>query len=536
MTAKQTKFVLQFPILFCVSFVFSQFAMLQAFENEKHPNIILVLVDDLGAHDLSGEGSLLYETPHIDQLARRGVRFTSGYAACAVCSPTRAALQSGKSPARLGITDWIRSRFQGGEEPVPAGGHWPYVQEVRDGLYTPQNPIKMELAEVTIAERLKEIGYQTCFIGKWHLGTDDFFPDKQGYDENIGGCDLGQPPSYFDPYYPGSTEKSAGDHAERPLYRITTMKPRQTGEFLTDREAAEAVDFMRRNQETGKPFYLQVSHYAVHTPIMGKSAVVGQYKEKKREMQADENLSAAFDGDLHEPDATEQGISHQRNAAYAALVESVDDAMGTILAGVEELGLANSTIIIFTSDNGGFCGVTDNFPLRNGKGTPYEGGIRVPWIIYVPETVDAGAAKAAKICDTPISTCDVLPTLLDFAGVPLMDDELKSQNLEGVSVRPLLTEASPAWRRDMLFWHFPHYRNGQDPYSVIRQDNWKLIRFYARDGGRRLELFDLKHDPRELQNVANSPENAGRVQKMSILLDDWLTDSGARLPKKENPL
>lgn len=513
----------------CTFFIQAPFAM--AAENGSRPNIILVLVDDLGATDLGVTGSVLHETPNLDRLAERGVRFTSGYAACAVCSPTRAALQSGKSPARLGITDWMRSKFQDGFQPELAGGVWPYHREVKDGLFTPCNPIRMELEEVTIAERLKAAGYRTGYVGKWHLGREPFFPGKQGYDENIGGCDLGQPPSYFDPYYPNSTETSPGDPNERPLYRISTMEARQTGEFLTDREADEAVAFMRRNKETGKPFYLQVSHYAVHTPIMGKSSVIEKYKSRKREMEADENLSAAFAGQLQQPHSAEQAVSRQRNAAYAALVESVDDAMGTILAGVEDLGLADSTIIIFTSDNGGFSGVTDNFPLRQGKGTPYEGGIRVPWIIYVPETVDAGLAKTPKLCDVPISTCDMLPTVLDFAGIPLTEAERKSQLLEGVSIRPLLTEAEPQWPRDTLFWHFPHYRNGADPYSIIRQGHWKLIRFYTRDGGVRNELYNLKQDPRELKNKAGNPKHVDRLAEMSAMLDSWLTDSGARLPR-----
>lgn len=502
--------------------------------NEKKPNIILVLVDDLGAHDLGYAGSQLHETPNIDKLAKIGVVFTNGYAACAVCSPTRASLQTGKTSARHGITDWIRSRFQGGEPPqMAADGTWPYTRETNGGLYTPKNPVRLELEEKTIAERLRECGYATCFVGKWHLGTEDFYPNKQGYDENIGGCDLGQPPSYFDPYYPGSTENSPGNRSERPLYRIETLKARQAGEFLTDREAAEAVGFMRRNCETGKPFFLMVAHYAVHTPIMGKSEVVEKYKLKKREMaKKDEKLLSEFRNDLGEADAATQTAPRQRNAGYAALVQSVDDAMRTILAGLEELALEKDTIIIFTSDNGGYCGVTDNFPLRSGKGTPYEGGVRVPWIIYVPESVDAGAGQAARICDTPISTCDVLPTLLDFAGAPLSDEELTSQQLDGLSLRPLLTESKPLWQRDSLYWHFPHYRRGHDPYSILRKGDWKLIRSYT-PAGDRFELFNLKADPRELTDLAETKENAETVQMLRDNLEAWLKNTGARLPRVE---
>ena len=490
-------------------------------------NFIVVLVDDLGAHDLSYAGSLFHETPNIDRLADRGTVFTSGYAACAVCSPTRAALQTGKSPARLGITDWIRGRFQGGKQPILKDGEWPYVQDVKNGLFTPQNPVQMELSEITIAERLKEHGYATCYVGKWHLGSEGFHPDNQGYDENIGGCDLGQPPSYFDPYLPGSTETKAGNPDENPLYRISTLSPRQPGEFLTDREAAEAVSFMSRNLESGKPFYLQVANYAVHTPVMGKTSAVEYFREKKQLMaEADPSLLNPFLDDLGEPDAATQTAPRQRNAVYAALVQSVDDALGRILAGVEEFGLSENTIIIFTSDNGGYCGMTDNFPLRSGKGTPYEGGIRVPWIIYVPESLQN---TSVSVCDTPISTYDILPTVLDFADIPLSDDERKSQEIEGVSLRPLLAGESSDFHRDSLFWHFPHYRAGIPPYSIIRKGDWKLIRFYT-PAGDKWELYHLKDDPRELQDVAENEKEI--AQELLAELDAWLKDSGARMPRK----
>ncbi|MDO4550553.1 MAG: sulfatase [Planctomycetia bacterium] len=495
----------------------------------SRPNIIFILADDLGAHDLGYTGSLLHETPNLDKLAEKGVVFTSGYAACAVCSPTRAAIQTGKSPARLGITDWIRARFQGGTPPVMEDGKWPYVQEIKNGLFTPKNPIQLECEEKTIAEYLKECGYATCFIGKWHLGTNDFFPDKQGYDENFGGCDLGQPPSYFDPYYPGSTEKKAGDPTKNPQYRIQNLPPRRQGEFLTDREADEAVKFIRRNLDAKKPFFIQLSHYAVHSPTMGKSDIIKKYEEKKRLMaKTDDKLLTPFHGDQGEPDAATQKSPRHRNPAYAALVESVDDALGTILSAVEEMGISENTIIIFTSDNGGFCGQTDNFPLRSGKGTPYEGGIRVPWIIYVPSAVEPKMNNAPKICNIPITSVDILPTLLDFAGSPLTAEKQDSAELEGISIRPLITGEIQNFTRDTLFWHFPHYRRGYNPYSIIRNENWKLIRFYTNNGVK-LELYDLSEDPRELKNVAQ--ENAQIVQQLTEKLDEWLKKTGARIPR-----
>ncbi len=494
------------------------------------PNIILVLVDDLGAIDLSYTGSSFHQTPHIDSLSQRGMVFTNGYAACAVCSPTRAALQSGKTPAQLGLTDWIRARFQGGKQPELINGQWPYEAAKKNQLSCPVNPIEMELDQLTIAERLKAAGYRTGYIGKWHLGSDAFFPDKQGYDVNIGGCDLGQPPSYFDPYYPDSREHKIGNPKNHPAYRITTLSPEKPGDFLTDREAREAVKFMTQSKD--KPFYLQVSHYAVHTPIMCREQVNQKYLDK-RAQAAKENpdLLKPFDGDRDDMDPN-QKTNQQRNAVYAGLIESVDDAMGTILKAVDDLNIADNTIVIFTSDNGGFCGVTDNFPLREGKGTPYEGGLRVPLIIYIPEKLKTDSTPIST--DIPFYTCDFLPTLLDFAGVPLSEQQIQSQKLDGRNFAPYLrgdSSSTSAEKHNIhsdLFWHFPHYRRGFDPYSVARSGDWKLIRFYTLNGYRN-ELYNLKSDPRELNDCAE--QNAPLVKLLSDKLDSWLTNSGARLPQ-----
>ena len=505
----------------------------------RAPNILLVLVDDLGACDLGFSGSSFHETPHIDALAEKGTVFTSAYASCAVCSPTRAALQTGKSPARLGITDWIRSKFQDGKAPETVNGVWPYETPKPGKLSCPVNPIRMELGEVTLAERLHTLGYATGYIGKWHLGPEGFFPDAQGFDVNLGGCDLGQPPSYFDPYCPDSTElKAGGDPTLRPLYRITTLKPERTGEFLTDREAREAVRFLRTAAETPeRPFFLQVSHYAVHTPIMCRKKVQEKYQRKLEEMSRENpNLRKNFNGgrDDRDPNQTQ---NEQRNPNYAGLVESVDDAVGEILRTLEETGLSENTIVIFTSDNGGFCGVTDNFPLREGKGTPYEGGLRVPLVVYLPEKYREECVPPHE-SDIPVTSYDLVPTLLHLAGAPLSAAQLETQKLDGRDISgiffPKKTEAEMKneseneMRSDApLFWHFPHYRQEWEPYSAVRDGHWKLIRFYT-PSGNRYELYNLKRDPQEQKNLAEKRPEI--VTQLDTELTQWLEKTGARIP------
>ena len=304
----------------------------------KPLNVVLILVDDLGWMDLSCQGSRYFETPHIDRLAADGMRFTDAYAACAVCSPTRAAVQTGRYPGRLGVTDWIRSRFQGGTIPSDKKNPSGFSGSKRKFL-VPKNALWMESEEVTIAELLKPAGYATCHIGKWHLGADDWYPQKQGYDFNYGGCDYGQPPSYFDPF-------------NQPKHRhamirggIPHLPGRKPGQYLSDREAEEAVAFIEKNK--GKPFFLNMNNYAVHTPIQAKAEVTAKYAKKPK--------------------------TTQKNAKYAAMVESVDDCAGLIMDTLEEHGIADRTMIIFTSDNGGLVGPTSNAPLRSGKGYAYEG-------------------------------------------------------------------------------------------------------------------------------------------------------------------
>ncbi len=445
----------------------------------KPPNIVFILVDDLGWADTGVYGSKYYETPNIDRLAAEGMQFTHAYAACAVCSPTRAAVMTGRYPARLGVTDWIRARFQGGIIPEDRKNPTKYVGDKKKPLLCPPNALWMELDEVTIAEALKCAGYTSCHIGKWHLGTEDWYPDKQGFDYNIGGCDFGQPPSYFDPYL----NKHQGT--------IPTLKPRKRGEYLTDREAYEAVQFIQKHQD--KPFFLYLAHYAVHTPIQAKQDLTNKYKKK----------------------AT---TTKQKNPAYAAMVESVDQAVGRICKTLDELKLAEDTIIFFTSDNGGLLPVTHNAPLRSGKGFPYEGGIREPLIIRWP-----GKVKAGSRSDEPVTSVDYLPTICEAAGVPLPRD----RDVDGVSILDhLRTGGKKGINRDAIYWHFPHYRGSVVPYSIIRSGPWKLIKRYE---GKTYELFDLQRDLSEENDLSN--EMPEKVKELDTKLAKWLKSVGAKMPK-----
>ncbi len=445
-------------------------------------NFIIITVDDLGWMDLSCYGSRYYETPHLDRLAAQGMKFTDAYAACAVCSPTRAAIMTGRYPARLGLTDWIHHLDR--EALVAAGtqkNSREYLKIPGKTLLCPPNPYWLELAEITLAEALKEGGYRCAHVGKWHLGPDFWFPDKQGFDVNIGGCEIGQPPTYFDPYYQNPQRSS-----------IPTLKPRKSGEYLTERESDEAVRFIR--DHAGQPFLLNMCHYAVHTPLEAEEELVAKYRQK-------------------EP-------SNQKNPVYAAMIESVDRATGKILAVLDELNLGERTVVIFTSDNGGLQDIsTDNAPLRAGKGYPYEGGIRVPLIIRWPQIVTPGST-----CRTPVISVDFFPTILQAAGIPFPRDRAT----DGESLLPLL-EKSGELKRKAIFWHFPHYRGDVVPYSIVRRGDWKLIKRYE---GLSFELFNLKEDLGE--NIDLSSKRPEVVRELARLLEDWLRDTGARLPK-ENP-
>lgn len=450
-------------------------------QTEEKFNVLLIHVDDLGWADIGVLGSDYYETPNIDGLAAEGMLFTHSYAAAAICSPSRAALMTGKYPARIGITDWIYARFQGiGTTGLPGE----YAENPDQPLRTPKNQGFLPLQEVTLAERMKALGYTTFHVGKWHLGEEGKYPEDQGFDLNFGGNDLGQPPSYFDPYEPATPTL---------FYEFDRLKPRAAGEYLTDREGDEIVDFL---QSQANKFFIHWAPYAVHTPIMAPDELVEKYKAKAG--------------------------GKQKNPIYAAMVENLDQNVGKVLAALDRLKLADNTLVIFTSDNGGLIGnptnpITNNYPLRSQKGYPYEGGIRVPTVVKWPGKIPAGVQS-----NLPIVTLDWLPTILDYLG--LDPSEL---GLDGKSLTEVL-KGGTLGTRD-LFWHFPHYR-GPDvvPYSIIRSGDYKLIHYFEE---RPDELFSLTNDPRETTNLA--AEFPEIVSQLKLSLQAWWKETGARLPQKK---
>ena len=445
------------------------------------PNFIIILVDDMGWTDLTCFGSRYFQTPNIDRLASEGMKFTDAYAACAVCSPTRAAVMTGRYPARTGITDWIRFREVAGRASPLARSK--YVGSPRNKLLCPPNPYWMDLDEVTIAELLKPAGYTSCHIGKWHLGPARWYPNHQGFDRNVGGCEFGQPPSYFDPYSRGRGDKV--------MAGIPTLRPRKQGEYLTDREGDEAVRFI--TEHAGKPFFLYMSHYAVHTPIQAKEDLVARYKARKP--------------------------TNQKNPTYAAMIHSVDEAVGRIMDALDKLKLTDKTVVIFTSDNGGLMGPTDNAPLRAGKGHPYEGGIRVPLIVRWP-----GLVKPGSVCRSPVTSVDYFPTICAAAGV----NPPGRRKIDGEDLLPVL-EQTGRLKRDAIYWHFPHCRGGIVPYSIIRAGDWKLIKRYQ---DKRFELFNLSKDISEATDLASRvPE---KVKALDAMLTAFLAGARAKLPRR-NP-
>ncbi len=414
------------------------------------PNFIVILVDDMGATDLGCYGSKFYETPHIDRLGKDGIRFTQAYSACTVCSPTRASLLTGKNPAALRLTDWI------------AGHQRPFAK-----LKIPDWKKELRAGEVTLPALLKKAGYATASIGKWHLGPEG--PVERGFDLNIAGTEKGQPPSYFSPY------------------KIETLPDGPDGEFLSDRLTAEAEKFMESNKDS--PFFLYLPHFAVHTPLMGKPAAVAKYKAKAKPEDA------------------------QHNATYAALVESVDDSVGRLRAKLDALGISERTAIIFTSDNGGLAQVTGNLGLRAGKGSAYEGGVRVPLIYCWPGTIKPGEFAE------PVITGDHFHTVLDLAGSPA------AITSEYRSLAPVVLGKGTIAPRE-LHWHYPHYHpGGATPYSAVRSGDFKLIAFFEDS---HLELYNLKADPEERHNLV--PANPAKAEEMRRNLTAWWMEVRAQLP------
>ena len=455
---------------------------LQSCSKPRRPNIVIILADDLGWKDLGCYGSEFHETPNLDRLAQEGIRFTDAYASACVCSPTRASLLTGKSPARLHLTDWLPGRPNQSSQKL----HRPNFQ-----TFLPKD-------ERTLAETLREVGYATACIGKWHLGeAPDTWPEHQGFDLNIAGSGRGNPTSYFSPYI------------------LPNLSDGPSGEYLSDRLTDEAIRFIEQNRN--KPFFLYLPHYAVHTPLQAKGALEQKYKAKVALLK--DQKRAEFLPDLGRPVR-----QVQNQPTYASMIENMDEGVGKILEKITALGLEKNTIVIFTSDNGGLSNAegspTSNLPLRGGKGWPYEGGVRVPLIVRSPEMTRPGS-----ISSYPVISTDLYSTILQMVGL----SPRQQKNEDGVSFLTAIKGRNLT--EHPLFWHYPHYSNqGGSPYGAVRLGDWKLIEWYE---DMRLELYDLKTDLGEKNNLASQqPE---KTASLVTLLHEWRQRVNAQMPT-DNPL
>ncbi len=439
----------------------------------KTPNVVFILADDLGWSDLDCYNGDLVETPHIDALAREGMRFTDFYSASSVCSPTRASILTGQHPARLHMTTWFEATKSSAENhkllPPPAIGNLP-------------------LGTNTISRLFQKKGYLTALVGKWHLGEASHYPEAFGFDVNIGGTHWGAPETFFVPYRGSNTW---GDG----FRYVPHLEFGSTGEYLTDRLTDESLRIIERVGD--QPFFLLLAHHAPHTPIEAKADAVKHFEER---VKTDPKL-------------------HHRNAAYAAMIQSLDESVGRIVATLKKTGHDRDTLVFFTSDNGGYINhwrkqpVTDNFPLRSGKGALYEGGIRVPLIVRWPEVTRAGS-----VCGEPVTSTDFFATFAEILGAQPIETD-------GLSLVPLLKNGFANLSRKGLFFHFPHYYQTTSPVSALREGDWKLLHYYEDD---RNELYNLKEDLSEKTNLAASlPEKTALLKSR---LEQWLREVNAGLP------
>ena len=457
----------------------------------ERPNFVVVLVDDLGRQDVGVYGSSLYETPHMDRLAREGMRFDNAYAAHPRCVPSRLGFMSGRYPASYGI---------------------PGFQDRALGKHA------LPLSAVTFAEALGEAGYRTGYIGKWHLGKEGGEPLYQGFDVSIMAGASGAPPSYFLPY-----EISASGNSDKGFEPYSGG---EKGEYLTDRLTDEALAFIEQHKDG--PFLLVLAHYAVHTPIQAPEPLAGKYRDKI------EALGITPGGPRSDADVvvdnTGQVKTVQNNAVYAGMVESVDSNLGRIVAQLEALGLAENTAIILTSDHGGLSSrgleskrelATTNLPYRHGKGWLYEGGIRIPLLVRWPAGAAAGTVSAVRVTGT-----DHYPTLLEMAGLPLRPEH----HHDGSSYLPALS--GETYQREPMYWHSSLGRpaqTGDTRSSAVIDGDWKLIQWYSLEDESivRVELFNLADDPGEHRDLAGKhPE---RVAELTAMLDAWKRSVNARL-------
>ncbi len=475
---KGAKFVMASVLTGC-SVLFSSSTV----EAQEKPNIVFVLVDDLGYHDLGVTGSTFYESPHIDELARSSFQFIQGYTAARVCSPARASIMTGVSPDVHGITDWIGA---------PEGEQWrSYGRETK--LLPPHYEHQLGSDFVTLPEALKEEGYATFYAGKWHLGDEGSYPEDHGFDINKGGWEKGSPMGgYFAPYVNPRLEQGPD------------------GENLSIRLAKETAQYIKGVHE--KPFFAMLAFYAVHGPIQTTEEKWSKYREK-----------AVQNGVAESAYSMERRLpirEVQDNPVYAGLVETMDEAVGIVMDALKETGLDENTIIVFTSDHGGVASgdaySTSNLPLRGGKGYQWEGGLRVPYFIKVP------GMTPNMLIDYPASGIDFYPTILDLVGA-----EVKSDRVEGVSLLPVMEGES--MKKRSLYWHYPHYGNqGGDPSSIIREGKWKLI-YYWED--KQAELYDLEQDPFEHENLASLEPKVTKKLQQKLL--ERLKNTEANLPETD---
>ncbi len=458
----------------------------------KKPNIIFILIDDMGFRDLQCLGSTFYETPNIDRLQREGMCFTNAYASCPVCSPSRASALTGKYPATVGVTDWIDT----------SGTCHPVKGRLIDVPYLKYLPH----AETTIASALKEKGYTTWHVGKWHLGTEEYYPEHHGFDVNIGGCHKGHPSNgYFSPY------------------NIENLEEGIEGEYLTDRLTDEALTLIRgHHKET--PFFLNLWHYTVHTPIEAKPEHILKFEEKVRELGLDK-IDPFVEGDYFPiENKKNQRIRRrlvQSDPTYAAMIYSLDENIGRLMDGLEASGEIDNTLIVFTSDNGGLSTAegspTCNLPAREGKGWMYDGGVRVPMLAWYPKMI-----KKESLCNVPVTSTDFYPTFLDIAGAMPMPE----QHCDGESLVGLFT-GKKELEREAIFWHYPHYGNqGGTPGSAIRYKQYKLIEFFETG---EIELYDLEKDMSELKDIKLEVPHVATY--MHDMLKNWRECVEAKIPQ-----
>lgn len=451
----------------------------------KKPNMVMILIDDMGWRDLQCFGSTFYETPNIDALAAEGTVFTQAYASCPVCSPSRASLMTGKYPARVGLTQYL-------------GGHdWGKLLEVP---YVDHLPLE----EYTLPKALRDAGYHTWNVGKWHLGEKEYYPEHQGFEVNIGGCSWGHPAKgYFAPW---GIETLPDDVPE--------------GTYLTDYLTDRAIDLIEHND--GAPFFLYWSHYAVHTPIQAKPEDLARFEEKSCRMKLDQ-LNPYVEGEnfpcWHKRSERVVRRLVQSDVPYAAMIWNLDQNVGRLVQALKDCGEYENTIIVFTSDNGGLSTAegspTCNAPLSEGKGWGYEGGVRVPLIMAGP------GIRSHLLCDTPTTTPDWYPTFLELAGL----NPHPEQHMDGVSIAPLL-RGEPMPERP-LFWHYPHYGNqGGEPVAAVRRGNYKLLKFFEDN---HTELYDLSQDIGESFDL--TAEKPALSKELEQLLEDWIAQVGGLVPE-----